>query len=68
VWDFSVLKNIPIRESKGLEFRAEFFNMLNNVNFLPPEGQQADFGRPQFGALIDTERARVIQFALKLHY
>ena len=68
VWDFSVLKNIPIRESKRLEFRAEFFNMLNNVNFLPPEGQQADFGRPQFGTLVDTERARVIQFALKLHY
>jgi hypothetical protein len=38
------------------------------VNFLPPEGQQADFGRPQFGALTDTERARVIQFALKLYY
>ena len=68
VWDFSVLKNIPIRESKRVEFRAEFFNLLNNVNFLPPEGQQADFGRPQFGTLIDTERARVIQFALKLHY
>ena len=68
VWDFSILKNIPIRESKRLEFRAELFNALNNVNFLPPEAQQADFGRPQFGTLTDTERARVIQFALKFHY
>jgi hypothetical protein len=67
-WDFSVLKNFPIRESKRLEFRAEFFNAFNNVNFLPPEGAAADFGRPQFGTLTDAERARVIQFGLKLHY
>ena len=50
-WEFSVLKNIPIRESKRLEFRAEFFNAFNNVNFLPPEAAAADFGRPQFGTL-----------------
>ncbi|MBI3679204.1 MAG: TonB-dependent receptor [Acidobacteria bacterium] len=68
VWDISLLKSIPIRESKRLEFRAEFFNAFNNVNFLPPEGANADFGRPQFGTLTDTERARVIQFGLKLHF
>jgi hypothetical protein len=67
-WDFSLLKNIPIRESKRLEFRAEFFNLMNNVNFLPPEGDNATYGRPQFGTLTATEAARVIQFGLKLHY
>jgi len=67
-WDISLLKNIPIRESKRLEFRAEFFNVLNNVNFLPPENDNAAYGRPQFGTLIDTEHARIIQFGLKLHY
>ena len=68
VWDISVLKNIALRESWRLEFRAEFFNAFNNVNFLPPEDANADFGRPQFGTLTSTERARVIQFGLKLHY
>ncbi|MBI3698811.1 MAG: TonB-dependent receptor, partial [Acidobacteria bacterium] len=68
VWDLSVLKNIPIRESKRIEFRAEFFNVLNNVNFLPPEGDAATFGRPQFGTITDAERARIIQFGLKLHF
>jgi hypothetical protein len=68
VWDISILKNVPIHESRRVEFRAEFFNAFNHVNFLPPEGAAADFGRPQFGTLTDTERARVIQFGLKLHF
>jgi hypothetical protein len=67
-WDLSILKNIPIHESRRLEFRAEFFNFANNVNFIPPEGAAADFGRPQFGTLTDAERARIIQFGLKLHF
>jgi hypothetical protein len=68
VWDLSVLKRIPIHEAKQLEFRAEFFNLLNNVNFVLPDGDSATFGRPQFGTLLATERARVIQFGLKFRY
>lgn len=68
VWDVSVLKTVPVREKWRVEFRAEFFNAFNNVNFLPPEGTAADFGRPQFGTLTSTERARVIQFGLKFYY
>lgn len=68
VWDLSLLKNVPVREKWRVEFRAEFFNTFNHVNFLPPEGANADFGRPQFGTLTDSERARVIQFGLKFHY
>jgi hypothetical protein len=40
-WDTSLVKQFPIRERKQLEFRAEFFNVLNHVNYL--------FG--QFGAI-----------------
>jgi hypothetical protein len=68
VWDLSVLKRIPITESKRFEFRAELFNLLNHVNFLPPDGEAATFGRPQFGALTGAERARIIQFGLKFYY
>ena len=67
-WELSVLKNIPIHEAKRIEFRAEFFNVLNNVNFLPPEGDNAAYGRPQFGTLTDSEHARIIQFGLKMHF
>jgi hypothetical protein len=68
VWDISLLKVIPIHEAWRVEFRAEFFNTWNNVNFLPPEGAAADFGQNQFGTITATERARVIQFGLKLHF
>jgi hypothetical protein len=40
-WDTSLVKQFPIREQMHLEFRAEFFNILNRVNYL--------FG--QFGAI-----------------
>ena len=68
VWDLSILKRIPIHEAKQLEFRAEFFNLMNNVNFQLPDGDATTFGRPQFGTLLGEERARIIQFALKLRY
>jgi hypothetical protein len=34
--DFSIIKRFPIRESKNIEFRAEFFNLFNHVNFANP--------------------------------
>jgi len=68
VWDLSILKHIPIHEAKQVEFRAEFFNLMNNVNFNLPDGEATTFGRPQFGTLLGAERARIIQFGLKLRY
>ncbi len=56
-----VVKNIPIREAKQIEFRAELFNALNNVNFLPPEGQQVCVHVPSMrlpvGSRTPTQRA-----------
>jgi hypothetical protein len=35
-WDFSVLKETPIRERVTVQFRAEIFNLLNRANFNTP--------------------------------
>jgi len=35
-FDFSVVKNIPLTESKSLQFRAEAFNLFNRANFSRP--------------------------------
>jgi hypothetical protein len=34
--DFAVLKNTKIRENMDLQFRAEFFNILNHTNLSYP--------------------------------
>lgn len=40
-WDFSLVKDTPVRmlgEAGNVEFRAEFFNVLNHANFGVPNG------------------------------
>ena len=73
-WDLSVYKNnyFPrISESFNVQFRAEFFNVLNHVNFQSPIGDQALFtqaGRPIANAgVLDTVSTdpREIQLSLK---
>jgi hypothetical protein len=82
--DFSVIKRFPISESKNVEFRAEFFNLLNHVNFanpisnfnaIPASGINQNTGQiipgkaGDFGRIISTSNnPRLIQFAVKLNY
>lgn len=61
--DLALLKNIAIRSNQTLQFRAEFFNLLNHPNLKLPESfidNPATFGR-----VLAAEPARQIQFALK---
>ena len=61
--DFSAYKKFATFESQNLEFRAEFFNILNHSQFgLPDQG----LGDAAFGAISTTvHENRQIQFALK---
>ncbi|HTP67634.1 MAG TPA: TonB-dependent receptor [Dongiaceae bacterium] len=61
-WDFSAVKNIPIHEAKSLQFRAEFFNIFNNVNFHLPNN---DINSPNFGYITAAQPGRIVQLALK---
>ena len=68
-WDFSVLKNTAIRESLKLQFRAEFFNLLNRANFNTPNAVTfTPTGvSPTAGVITSTaSTSRQIQFGLKL--
>ncbi len=64
-WDLGVDKNFPIRVHEGMavQFRAEFFNVLNHTNFRPPE---PNLSNANFGTIRSTYIPRQIQFALKL--
>ncbi len=66
--DFSAFKNFPMWRESNLQFRAEFFNLFNNVNLANPN---ATLTSPSFGkisALYTNASPRVIQFALKLSF
>lgn len=61
-WDFSALKNIPLAETKQLQFRAEFFNIFNHTNFRLPD---SDISSPTFGQIREALPPRLLQVALK---
>jgi hypothetical protein len=72
--DFSLFKNMPVKkisESFNIQFRAEFFNVLNHTSFQAPFGSNVLFNpdgsaASGAGALQSTAiDSREIQFALK---
>ena len=66
-WDAGVNKRfkIPAREGMSLQFRSEFFNILNRSNFGLPN---TDITNAAFGTIRSTYPPRQIQFALKLMF
>ena len=74
--DFSVAKDTPLRylgETGKLEFRAEFFNILNRANFAQPDrfvfagNAVGEAPLPTAGRISNTAMtSRQLQFALKL--
>jgi hypothetical protein len=79
--DFSGFKNIQVSDRISMQFRAEFFNILNHPNFNSPNfggngvtaiGNSGNFTSSTFGEIGSTRDApydpRQIQFALKLYY
>ncbi len=62
--DLSLNKQIAVTERFRAEFRSEFFNVLNVVNFADPSGAITS---ANFGAITATTgNPRVLQLALKL--
>jgi hypothetical protein len=70
--DFSAFKNFKFNERFTLQFRGEFFNLLNHAQFgLTGNGVfMQDINSPSsFGAVNETvNNPRVIQFALRLDF
>lgn len=64
-YDTSLMKNFPIGERRKLQFRAEFFNAFNLVNFNNPN---TTFTSTDFGVILGAKASRSIQFSLKLMY
>jgi hypothetical protein len=79
--DYSMFKALQLNDRLSVQFRAEFFNILNHPNFNSPNfggngvvavGGSGNFNDPHFGEVGSTRDApydpRQVQFALKLYY
>ena len=80
-FDLSAFKAFQVTERVSMQFRAEFFNILNHANFNAPNfggngvtaiPNSGNFNSSNFGEIGSTRDApydpRQIQFALKLYY
>ena len=73
-WDLSIMKDIKITETVAMQFRTEFFNAFNHVQFYNPDNNSfsGTFGQVTSDTSSSTSQAyrgpRVIQFALKLYF
>jgi hypothetical protein len=65
--DMSVVKNFPFlpRETSRVQFRADFFNLFNNVSLNNPTIANSS---PVFGKITSAGIAREVQLALRLDF
>ncbi|MGA2234537.1 MAG: carboxypeptidase-like regulatory domain-containing protein [Terriglobales bacterium] len=73
--DLSIIKDFPLafREGANLQFRAEFFNLLNHPQYwlagISGTGEQDINTLSSFGVITQTlNNPRLVQFALKLKF
>src|ERR1700716_1627904 len=67
LWELSLLKNFTLPKETKLQFRAEFFNLLNHTNFVLNQ-TGTDLQSPTFGFPDQARNPREVQFALKFYY
>jgi hypothetical protein len=65
ICDFSLFKTTAIRERVRVQFRAEFFNLFNRVNFSNPS---TNLNAGTFGRITGAAAPREVQLGLKLIY
>jgi hypothetical protein len=65
-FDVGMHKDTQLSEQTRLEFRGEFFNIVNHAQFITPDGNISDGA--DFGRVMQARDPRLVQFALKLFF
>jgi hypothetical protein len=61
--DFTLIREIPLREQVRVQLRGEFFNAFNQVRFDQPNTSVAS---GSFGRILSAQPGRIIQVAAKV--
>jgi hypothetical protein len=64
-WDMSIGRLFPFKERYRVEFRSEFFNIMNHANW---NGPSAAVNSATFGQITSFGGPRLIQLSLKLYF
>ena len=68
-WDTGLVKNFQISERWAVQFRAEYFNILNHPNWSSDDASITPVvtkSSPQFGAIRTADDPRIGQLAIKI--
>jgi hypothetical protein len=64
-WDMAISRRFAIKERWKLEFRSDFFNIMNHANWGSPA---TSITSSTFGEVTSFSSPRIIQMALKLYF
>ena len=68
-WDFAAFKGFSLTEKVHMQFRAEFFNLFNRVQFAGPNTSCCTLNNSQFGVVTSQANTpRLVQFALRADF
>jgi hypothetical protein len=67
-FDASLMRNFLLRERVRLQFRSEFYNLMNHANFKNPSNSAFVMGSATFGKITSDVGPRTMEFALRLFF
>jgi hypothetical protein len=67
-YDFALLKNVRLTESKTLQFRIEGFNVFNHAQFFGPQSVDGNIDSSTFGQVVSAQPPRLVQLAAKFSF
>ncbi len=67
-YDIALLKNIPLTESKSLQFRVEGLNVFNHAQFFGPQSVDGNIASSTFGQVLSADSPRLVQLGAKFFF
>lgn len=64
-FDIALLKDLPLSETKSMQFRLETFNTFNHAQFFGAGAVNGVIGTAAFGSVVAADSPRLTQIAAK---